>query len=121
MRSRHPRRLPTARLGIGILNAIAQQHRTTIHCLAAFQRHGRDWGALVAPGGVKHAGRAVHGGADDQVELIDQSSTQKRAIGSASSFEQQALHAELAIEDVQRAFEVELRLAGEDLRHAFAA
>jgi hypothetical protein len=92
-------------VGPRVLDPVPQQHCTTFECLAALQRHRGDWGALfgLSLGGVEHAWRtfrAVHGGTDDQVEFVDESRAQERAIGTTAAFEQQALHAEFAIENV---------------------
>src|SRR5882757_2823431 len=121
-----PYRLPTARLRTRVLDPVPQQHRTAFQGMAALQHHRGDGRALVGFGfrGIEDARRplcTVHDRTKDQVEFVDQSRAQKRAIGAAPSFQKQALHAEFAIEDIQREGEVELRLSREDVGHAFAA
>jgi hypothetical protein len=48
-------------------------------------------------------------------ELVDKASAHKGAIGSTSAFEQQALQAEFAIENIQREGEVELGFSGKNV------
>ena len=64
---------------------------------------------------------AIHAGTDNEIDLVDQPRPQKRAIGGATAFDQQPLHAEIAVEDIQRQGEVELRFPGENIVHAFTA
>ena len=47
------------------------------------------------------------GGAEDQVEFVDETSARNPPSANAPTLDQQALHAELAIEDVQRQREVD--------------
>ena len=65
--------------------------------------------------------RTVHCRTKDQAEFVYQPSAQKGTVCSTASFEQQALHAEFAIEDVQCEGQIELRLPGKDVGDAFAA
>jgi hypothetical protein len=53
--------------------------------------------------------------------IVDLSRAQKGTVGTAASLQQQPLHAEFAIEYLQREGEIELRLSGEDIGHALAA
>src|SRR6202043_1066790 len=46
---------------------------------------------------------------------------QKGTVGTAASLQQQPLHAEFAVEDVQCEGEIELRLSGKDVGHTLAA
>jgi hypothetical protein len=55
------------------------------------------------------------------MKFVDQSLAQKGAVGAAAALEQQPLHAEFAVEDVQCEAEIEFGLAGEDIGHALAA
>ena len=80
--------------------------------------------SLSASVGIEHEGRAlgaVDRRAEDQIEFVDQAGAQERAVGDAAALHQQALHAELAIENVQRQRQVDLGLAGEDIGYALAA
>jgi hypothetical protein len=99
---------------------------TLRHSLAALQRHRRDGGSAIdlrIPGvkDTRCTFRAVHGRTQDQIELVDQSRAQKGTVGTAASLQQQPLHAEFAIQDVERECEIELRLPGKDVGHALAA
>src|SRR5712671_2412680 len=55
------------------------------------------------------------------MEFVNKPRAQESSVGPAPSFQEQALHAEFAIEDVQRTGEVELRVSAEDVGHAVAA
>ena len=88
--------LPLARLRTRVLDPVPQQHRTAFHGLAALQHHRRDGCTLVSLGlrGVEDARRplgTVHGRTEDQVEFVDQPCAQKGSVGSAPSFQQNAL------------------------------
>jgi hypothetical protein len=114
------------RLGRRVLDPEPQQHYTTFQSLAALQCHGCDGRALIGLGlgGIEHAWRAlraVYGWTDDQVQLVNQPRAQKGAVSTASTFEQQALHAEFAIENVKRKGKVELGISGEGVGDALAA
>src|SRR6185437_12168745 len=105
--------LLTSYAGRRVLDPIPQQHDTSFKFLAALKRHRRDGGALTGLGvrGVEHARRAVcavYDWTEGQVEFVHQSRTKKSAIGATSTFEQQALHAEFAIENVEHVGKVEL-------------
>ncbi|MFK4719816.1 hypothetical protein ABIE89_000916 [Bradyrhizobium niftali] len=64
---------------------------------------------------------AIDRGAEDQIEFVDETGAQERAIGDAAALDQQALDAELAVENVERQREIDLRPAGKDVGHALAA
>src|SRR5258707_9516046 len=55
------------------------------------------------------------------MEFVNKPRAQESSVGPAPSFQEQALHAEFAIEHVQRTGEVELRVSAEDVGHAVAA
>lgn len=98
---------------------------TLRHSLAALQRHRRDGGSAIdlrIPGvkDTRCTFRAVHGRTQDQIELVDQSRAQKGTVGTAASLQQQPLHAEFAIEDVEREGEIELRPADKACRRGSA-
>jgi hypothetical protein len=123
LRSCHAAALAAFRFAIRILDPVPQQHCTTFQQLMALQRHRRDGSTLIslALRGVEQAWRplrAVYGRTKDQIEFVDQSRTQKGAIGATSAFEQQTLHAEFATENVECKAEIELRLSREDVGHA---
>jgi hypothetical protein len=64
--------------------------------------------------------RAVHGRAEDQADLVDKRGAQECAVRPAA-LEQQALHAELPVQDLQGQAEVQPCLTGKDIGHALSA
>src|SRR5689334_24312961 len=100
-----------------VLHEVAEPDGAAVEHLAAFERHRRDRSALTGIGlrRVEDARRAlgtVDGRADDEADLIHQTGTQEGAVGAATTFKQQALHAEIAVEDLQGEREIDLGLAG---------
>jgi hypothetical protein len=62
-------------------------------------------------GGVEHRGRVlgtVNDGTEHQVEFVDQAGEQEGAVRHASTFQQQPLYPEFAVEDLQRQADVDL-------------
>jgi hypothetical protein len=98
---------------ISVLDPVTQEQCATIKRTAALQSHRRDWRAPIGLGfrrveDARRPFRAVHRRTEDQVEFVNESRTQERAVGSAPSFEQQSPYAKFAGEEVQSKREIEL-------------
>src|SRR6185437_328555 len=95
----------SANPGSAVPEAITEPDRAILEHSAALQRHCLD-GRRQPPlrlARVEDAGRApgaVDGGTQRQADLVDEPGTQECAIRRAAAFEQQALDAELAVQDL---------------------